>query len=137
MLKLFLALLILAGSYYYALYIDEPERWVSAAPVVLSDEGITITLTNLTDQPVTVSKLGIAWEVQLLQFRMIQFPEVPREIPPHETFTEKHPIEDLGSYVEDITSAKKHRITLDLHINGKRKGGFTEFSRLRATLETP
>lgn len=128
-------LLVLAAAAFYVFYIDAPERWVSPAAVELSDDGMSITLTNLTEQPITVDHLGFAWKVDTLKHHMLLFKGGPREIPPSESFTETHTLSELGPYPRAMVAAKKHKLVMDIHVDGKRKGGFTKFSRLPVILQ--
>jgi hypothetical protein len=130
MSKFLLLLLACLCAYYYVFFIDAPERWVSPGTVTLSDEGLQLSVTNVTDQTVTLHTRGIAWEIATQQNHMILFEDPPRVIAPHATFTELQPLSALGRNMRKISESKKHHLILDIRVNGKRKRGFTKFSRL-------
>lgn len=132
--QLILALLVLASAAFYVFYIDAPERWITPGAVELSDDEMRISITNISDQPVTINKLGLAWQVDRLKHHMILFEDRPRKILPRETFTETHSLPELGSHLWAILAAEKYKLALDLHVDGKRQGGLRKFSRLPVIL---
>jgi len=131
MSKFLLLLLVCLCAYYYVYFIDAPERWVSPGTATLSNEGLHLSVSNVTDKVITLPKLGIAWEIATQQNHMILFEDRPREIAPHTTFTELQPLSALGRHMRKILESKKHHLILDIRVNGKRKRGFTKFSRMQ------
>jgi hypothetical protein len=129
-----LALLVLASSAVYVFYIDAPERWLTPGAVALTDDGMCITLTNISDEPVTVTRLGFAWKVDHFKHHMLLFTDQPRKILPRETFTERRPLTDLGPYLPAIRAAEKYKLMLTIVVDGKRKGGVQPLSRLPVIL---
>ena len=132
--QVFLSLLVLAGTAFYLFYIDAPERWLTPGSVELSDDGFRISLTNISDQPVTVSKLGLAWKVDRLKHHMILFEDSPRKILPRETLTETHTLLELGAYLRPILAADKHKLVLALEVDGQITRGIGKLSRLPVIL---
>lgn len=133
-IQLILALLLLAGTLFYVRVIDAPERWLSPGAVELSVDGMRLSLTNVSNKPVTVKQLGFAWKVSRFKYEALLLDQPPREIAPGETYIETCGLMDIIAVLPAIEAADKFSLTLTIHVDGKRKGGLQKLSRLPVVL---